>query len=191
MLVTHEHLLDGEIDTHGQRLLDVLNDASTSFLRVKDVRVLRRKCATAIAISPEAVIRKSNVALAIPAGDKHESPVRRSLSFDSKRRYSAFLVVLGYEVRGELALKGTDDGVAALCHELGYFFPVPKGRVAFAGTYCRDTGAQVVIVNSDHVSVLQLGTSVTHNAESPESRKGGAVACDQNNVVISPVPLGT
>ena len=191
LLVTNEHLLGVEIDTRGKRLLDVLNDTNTEFLSVNDVRVFRRKCATPVATLPKALILKSNVGLAIPAGDAHEAPAKRSRSFVPKRRYAAFLVVLGYEVRGELALKRTDDPVAALCHELGRFFPVPRGTVAFAGTRCEEQTAQVVIVNSDHVSLLELGQPATQGAGISESRNPGALVGDPNHLVTPPVPRNT
>ena len=191
ILVTNEHLLSARIETRGQRLLDVLSDSRTNFLCVSDVQVFRRRCTTHVATLPQAILRKSNIALAIPAGDRHEAPAKRSRSFVPKRRHAAFLVVLGYEVRGELALTRTDDPVAALCHELGRFFPVPRGTVAFAGTRCEEQKAQVVIVNSDHVSLLRLGEPVTDSAGRSEGRTSGAVACDQNNLVIQPVSFGT
>jgi hypothetical protein len=191
ILVTNEHLLGVEIETRGQRLLDVLNDTNTSFLCVNAVRVFRRGCTTPVATLPQAVIQKSNVALAIPAGDTHEAPQKRSRSFVPKRRSAAFLVVLGYEVRGELALKRTDDPVAALCHELGRFFPVPNGTVAFAGTRCPQQTAQVVIVNSDHVSLLQLGEPATETAGNSPSGNSSAFAGDPSNLVVQPVSFGT
>ena len=190
ILVTSEHLLGVEIETRGQRLLDVLNDTNTSFLCVNEVRVFRRGCTSPVATLPQAVIQKSNVALAIPAGDKHEAPQKRSQSFVPKRRSAAFLVVLGYEVRGELALKRTDDPVAALCHELGRFFPIPNGTVAFAGTRCQQQTAQVVIVNSDHVSLLQLGEPTTDKAGSALSGNSGAPVGGPDNRVIQPSSLG-
>jgi hypothetical protein len=182
--------LDVQIDTRGQRLLDVLNDNNTSFLSVNEARVFRRGCATAVATLPQAVIRKANVALAILVGDRHEAPLRRSRSFVPKRRHSVFLVVLGYEVRGELSLKRTGDSVAALCHELGVFFPVPNGTVAFTGTHWEAQAAQVVIANSSHLSLLQLGKPVTHSATSCESHKSGAAVSDQNAAVTSALRQG-
>jgi len=191
LLVTNEHLLGVEIETRGQRLLDVLNDNNTDFLCVNDVRVFRRRCATPVATLPKAIIRKSNIGLAIPAGDRHEAPEKRARSFVPKRRYAASLVVLGYEVRGELALKRTDDPVAALCHELGRFFPVPRGTVAFADTRSEEQTAQVVLVNSDHVSLFALGQPATDGAGSSGGRNPGALVGNPNRLILSPVPLNT
>jgi len=160
ILVTNEHLLSARVPLRGHRLLDVLNDRSTAFLSVTDVQVFRRQCNTCIATLPKALVQKTNIALAIPAIDKHEAPGQRSRTFVSKRRYHASLIVLGYEVRGELALSGTDDSLGALCQELGTFFPVPDGAVSFDGTQFGRSHAQVVIVNKEHLSLFQLGDPV-------------------------------
>lgn len=191
ILVTNEHLLSVKIETRGQRLLDVLSDSRTNFLCVNEAQVFRRRCTTHVATLPQAIIRKSNVALAIPAGDKHEAPAKRSRSFVPKRRYAAFLVVLGYEVRGELALTRTDDPVAALCHELGRFFPIPSGTVAFAGTRCEEQIAQAILVNSAHVSLLRLGEPAADSAGSSRSGNSGALAGDPINLAVQPFPFGT
>lgn len=169
ILVTEEHLLSAGVTTHGQRLLDVLNDSNTDFLPVGNVEVLRRRCGTCVGTLPQAVIRKEHIALAIPAGDGHEAPAKRARTFQSKKRYAAFLLVLGYEVRGEVSLKGPDDPKIALCHEFRNFFPVPHGQVSFAGTRHAEQESQVVIVNKDFVSLFQIADPTTGDAKPPRS----------------------
>ena len=169
ILITEEHLLSAKVTTRGQRLLDVLANSNTEFLSVFDVEVLRRQCGTRVATVPRAVLRKENIALAIPAGSGHEAPVKRSQTFQSKNRYAAFMLVLGYEVCGEISLSGTDDARNALFHELGHFFPVPCGRVTFAGTQYAGQESQVVIVNKDFVSLFQIAEPATRNPAVSES----------------------
>ena len=164
ILVTNEHLVYAKTTLRGRRFLDVLSDVNTDFLCVRDAQVFQRRGDACIAALPKAVIRKASIALAIPASDKHETPQKRRDSFVSKKRYDAFLIVLGYEVRGELALKGTDDPVSVLSHELGGFFPIPRGMVSFAGARCEQQKAQVVIVNKDFVSLFQLEKLTTGGA---------------------------
>jgi len=160
ILATHEHLLTAKVATHGQRLLDVLADSNTDFLAVHDVRVFRRRGDACIDTLPRAVIRKANIAFALPSGSKHEAPGKRTTSFVAKRKYAAFLVVLGYEVRGEIHLKDLDDPKALLCQEFRNFFPVPHSNVSFAGTRCGDRESQVVLVNRDLVSLFEVAEIV-------------------------------
>ncbi len=156
ILATHEHLLTAKVATHGHRLLEVLADESTDFLPVRDVKVFRRRGDTCNDTLSKAVIRKANIALALPAGTKHEAPDKRSGRHVAKNKYAAFLVVLGYEVRGEIHLKELFDPKILFCHEFRLFFPVPHATVSFAGTRCGDRESQVVLVNRDLVSLFEV-----------------------------------
>lgn len=175
ILATHEHLLTAKVPTHGQRLLEVLADPNTDFLSVHDVRIFRRRGDTCIDTLPNAVIRKANIALALPAGAKHEAPRKRSTSYVAKKKYAAFLVVLGYEVRGEIHLKNVDDPKVLLCQEFRSFFPVPHGNVSFAGTRCGERESQVVLVNRDLVSVFEVAPIETAGAAGPTAGLGEQV----------------
>jgi len=156
ILVTSEHLVYAKTSVGGRRFLDVLSDVNSDFLRVRDAQVFQRRGDACIASLPKAVVRKANIALAIPASHDHEAPQKRRDTFVSKRRYNAFLIVMGYEIRGELALKGTNDPISVLSHELGEFFPIPQGTVCFAGARNERAKAQVVIVNKKFVSLFHL-----------------------------------
>ena len=156
ILVTDEHLLNVKVSLDGRRLLDVLIDPNTSFLSVSNVRAFRKSCGTLVAELPEAIVKKSNIALAIPIGDRHEAPGKRRDSYVNKKRYSVCLIVSGHDVRGELALRGTNDPKTALYRELHSFFPVPYGSVALTSAGDSRQSAQVVIVNRDHVSLFHL-----------------------------------
>ena len=170
ILATHEHLLTAKVSTRGQRLLDVLADPNTDFLPVHDVRVFRRRGDACIETLPKAVIRKANIAFALPSGTKHEAPEKRSRSYVAKKKYAAFLVVLGYEVRGEIHLKSIDDPKVLLCQEFRSFFPVAHGNVSFAGTRCGDRESQVVLVNRDLVSLFEVAEIEHAGAAGPTAR---------------------
>jgi hypothetical protein len=172
ILVTEEHFVSARVPTRDQRLLDVLNDSNTDFLRVRDAQLFRRGSGASVTALPNAVIRKANIGLAIPASDEHEAPQKRYRNFVSKKEHGAFLIVFGYEVRGQLFLRGTDDPVVGLCHELGNFFAVPHGAVSFAGSECDRQESQVVLVNKDHVSVLQIGQQAAQDANLSEGIAG-------------------
>ena len=175
ILATHEHLLTAKVATHGQRLLEVLADTNTDFLAVQDVRVFRRRGDTCMATLSEAVIRKANIAFVLPSGSKHEAPEKRSRSYVAKKKYGAFLVVLGYEVRGEIHLKELDDPKVLLCQEFRSFFPVPRGNVSFAGTRCGDRESQVVLVNRDLVSLFEVSIIGADGGSDPTAGPGQQV----------------
>ncbi len=160
ILATQEHFLGVKIATHGERLVQIMNDGNSRFLSVTDVQVFRREGGKLLATLAKAVIQKDAIALAIPAVDGHESPRKRRDNYVQKRQFHAMVLVQGYEVRGRLWLKGTDDPVSALCHELGTFFPVTDGVVSFAGKEGGEQGGQVVVVNRSLVSLFQVGEPV-------------------------------
>ncbi len=149
---------------HQRRLLDVLNDPGTDYLHLNRAQVFRRGCGSCAGTLPAAVIHKANIGLAVPSTDRHEAPLERCRRFVSKDRYPAFLLVLGYEIRGEVSLTGAADPVAALCHELPGFFPVANGTISFAGSSSAQQESQVVIVNKSFVSLLQIMEAATAKA---------------------------
>ncbi len=174
VLVTNAHLLSANIATRGQRLLEVLGDHNTEFLHVGDTHVYRRQDNVKVADLQSAIIPKANIALAIPTGTKHEAPQKRTDSFIQKKRFDAFLVVSGYEVRGELALRGGNDPLAVLYHELGNFFPVPEGRVTLETVHGGEHKSQVVIVNKKYVSLFNLQEQTAEQGSLLEQFTAGA-----------------
>ena len=174
IVVTNEHLLSGQVSARGRRLIQVLNDTTTDFVSMQNVRVMRRAGGACVATLPSAMVLKRNIALAIPANDQHESPEKRRDNFVHKRRFNAFLIVKGYEIRGQVCLKGTEDPLAALCHELGAFFPVPGGSVAFSGTSCDEQHRQVIVVNREYVSVFHLGEPLAERTVTAEPTAANA-----------------
>lgn len=159
VLATQEHRLEGVVPADGRRLLDVLNDSSTGFLRVFDTSVFRRHDDKRLAVVREAVVRKANIGLAIPVEMAHEASEKRFQNYVQKRQYSVFLVVLGYHVRGVVQLKKSTDPVAALTREMGTFLPVPNGEVSIGEVDFHEPEAPVVIVNQDLVSLFSLAES--------------------------------
>ena len=168
ILVLEEHVLKCRVQTRGMRLLETLNDQSTDFLNIYDADVSRKACNTCIASFPEAVVPKARIGLAIVVGDKHEAPEKRRNNVLAKRRYSAFLLALGYEIRGKLYLQGSADPVSTFSHELGRFVPVAEGTVRYGGRSDEQFQGPVVIVNKGLASLVQICEQVTPPADLSE-----------------------
>lgn len=157
ILVVDEHLIVGEVQTRGQRLLDVLNDHFTDWLRVYDVHLARREAKTnSVESMPEAAIRKAELKLALLGGGKHESPEKRRFSFVDKRLHFAVALVGGYEVRGRLHLKGSSDLDRVLA-EMSNFIPLTEATVAHAGMAGEKLDASVVLINKAAISMFHVG----------------------------------
>ena len=157
IFVTHEHFLTASLPNRGLRLSDAMNDTSSDYLCVRDVRVFRRNSDQRVESLDEAVIRKSNVGLAILTDAEHENPDRLMTSFVAKGEHHAFLMVLGYEVWGELHLQTQGDPVSILMREVRKFVPVAPARLSHSGRSLDDTVEfPTVLVNRDFISLIKV-----------------------------------
>lgn len=157
LLITRDHLIHGDVDMAERRLLEVVNDSSTNYLRVRSAAVFRRECNSLVAQASDVVVPKNSLALLAPATDRHEAPQKRRDNFTAKRKSDAFVIVPGYEIFGKLYLNGVDDPVVALTHELGAFFPIADAEVCWSGAPRGGVALPVVIVNSAFISLLRIG----------------------------------
>lgn len=159
-LVTEEHLINATVYTHGRRLLDVLNDRTTDYLKVSDVELHRKHSPEdAVAAFSQAIVRKADLHLVIITGQEHEAPRTRLFGYVQKTRHSVFLTVPGYEVRGEMHLTGTGqpDPIAVLAQETGVFFPVTGATASHAQTGADVVVHPVVMVNKHSLCLFALG----------------------------------
>lgn len=174
ILLAEEHLIIGEVETRGRRLLDVLNEQMGDWLLVRNAHVTRcTDKAKAVATAPELTVRKADVRLAVLGGGKHESPERRRFAYVDKQQFSALAIVGGYEVRGRLHLKVKRDALHLLV-ELSDFIPLTEAIVSHAGPVEEKLDAEVVIVNKSAVSAFSIGDAVS---PSPPARTA-ALSCD-------------
>ena len=178
ILMVDEHLIIGEVQTRGMRLLEVLNDHLTDWLHVYDVHLARRGAmANSIESLDEVALRKSEIKLALLGGGKHESPEKRRYSLVDKKLYFAVALVSGYEVRGRLHLKGSSDLDRVLV-EMSNFVPLTEAAVSHAELAGEKLEASVVLINKAAISTLHVGGSMPSEAASPPRPEAGAVVAD-------------
>lgn len=175
-LITHEHRFTATVYTRGQRLLDMLNDRTTDYLQVNDVRVHRYSAPEdCVATFPEAIIRKDDLHLAIITGEEHEAPTQRLFGFVQKFPYHVFLTVPGYEVQGimHLTREREPNPIAVLARDVGTFFPVTRATASQALTGEEVFSTPVVMVNKRSLSLFYLGEEpVEQGSGGAEERRG-------------------
>ncbi len=158
ILVTPGHMLKCKILVRGQRVLDILNDGGSEYLRVCDVLVFR-KDGTRCSFQPqEAVIPKANIHLAILSGSKHEAPEKRAVAFSSKDQYEALATVDQYEIHGRIHMKGHPDGTSFLTREASRFVPITQARVCHPGAQESDARPRLVLVQTRAIDMLHVST---------------------------------
>lgn len=161
VFVTDEHLLIGEVETRGLRLLEYLIDPNSEFVHLSDVHVARRESrGSQLTSLKQVAIRKHLVRLAMLGGNRHEAPETRRFAFVDKKTYPAFVLVSGYEIEGRLQLKGSSDPVAAMTHELKSFIPITNAKIGHAGSSGEPLAAAVVLCNRDYVSLFHIGEEI-------------------------------
>ncbi len=109
LIVADHHSLFGEIKSRGLRMLDVLNDVSTDYLRLHDVAVRRGIQDESISKQlPAVTIPKSAIDFVLLESSKHEAPLRRQHAFVPKDAHTAFILLGEYEIHGTFMFKGCD-----------------------------------------------------------------------------------
>ncbi|MFQ5854283.1 MAG: hypothetical protein ACE5LU_01370 [Anaerolineae bacterium] len=159
-LITHEHRFTAKVYTHGQRLLDMLNDRTTDYLKITDAEVHRYSDPEkSIAVFPTAIIRKEDLHLAIIPGEDHEAPTQRLFGYVQKSPYHVFLTVPGYEVRGVmyLTIQREPDPIHVLESHARKFFAVTGATASQAWTGEDVLSCPVVMVNKDSLSLFYVG----------------------------------
>jgi hypothetical protein len=156
ILATDQHLLEARVTTRGQRLLEVLNDPTSDFLRVLDFKLKSRDAGGAASAMPTGIVRRSNIVLAL-LSDQHEAPQRRQYSYVEKKARPVVIVAGGFVIEGDLQFRGNYDPVAVVNAELQSFFPVTNAVVSYPSGFRNPMRAPVAIVNKQFLFALHIG----------------------------------
>lgn len=158
-LITHEHRFTASVHAHGHRLLDVLNDRTTDYLEINDVKVYRYTAPQEeVTTIPHAVVRKDDLHLVIITGEEHEAPTHRLFGFVQKIPYDVFITVPGYEVQGIIHVQYQHkmSPIAALARETSQFFPVTRATAAQASTGSDVLSTSVIMVNKRSLCLFAM-----------------------------------
>ena len=162
-IATTEHLLFGKLQTSGSRVQEVLNDASSNFLRLSEVTVFRGG-ALPIRTSRLLVLTKAEIVFVALSGSRYEAPEKRRYAFADKRHCTCFVIASGYEIEGTVSLKGSSDPIVALNSELGDFFPIAEPKIGNLGDN-QSVPAEVALVKKTMISAIDIVALQTTLAE--------------------------
>jgi hypothetical protein len=156
ILATDQYLLEALVTTRGQRLLEVLNDPTSDFLRVLDFKLISRETGEGRATMPTGIIRRSNLVLAMLT-EQHEAPQRRQYSYVEKKARPVVVIAGSYLIEGDLQFRGKYDPVAVVNAELQSFFPVTNAVISHSSSNRPPMRAPVAIVNKQCLWALHIG----------------------------------
>jgi hypothetical protein len=155
ILFTETHCVAGFIAGTGQRLLEILNDPHSQYVKLMEATLQTLGEGQPVQL-PEATIPKPRIVVCALTATSHEAPEKRRFAFVEKRKKKAFAIAQNYEVRGVLSLKGTAEAVAALGQELSAYFPLTDANIRHAPSN-QVLNVPVAILNKRFVSLFQLG----------------------------------
>jgi hypothetical protein len=99
---THHHIYQGLLENRGHRLADLLNTATTNIVELQEVSIrLPGNERSEPAQCERLQIRKDQIIMARPTGE-YEAPMRRVFCYTDKPKYSAWVVLPGYVLRGTI-----------------------------------------------------------------------------------------
>lgn len=146
----------GILNLSGNRVLDVLNDASSGYLKLNEVNVSLDRIDKAASPLPQAIIVKSQMLWVAILSDKHESPEKRFHSFVARQSESITVVVPGSVIRGTTQVTAAKDPVLFMSRGGAGFFPVTNARLESSSH--KPLEAPVIFVNYKAVQILHLTT---------------------------------
>jgi hypothetical protein len=154
ILFTETHCVSGFIAGTGQRLLEILNEPYSQYVKLTEATLQTFGEGQPIQLS-EATIPKPRIVVCALTATTHEAPEKRRYAYVEKRKKKAFVIAQNYEIRGTLSLKGTAEAVAALGQELSSYFPITDANIRHAPSN-QTLDVTVAIVNKQFVSLFQL-----------------------------------
>jgi len=153
LVVTGQHAFTGSVENRGLRMLDVLNDASSQFLKLHQVSIYRgfdKKCARQVS---ETVFPKSTIDFVLLKRQPHEAPMRRAHSLIAKDQHHAMVVLDHYEIHGDFMSKGAIDPMVVLHPQSAPFFPIVSPDI-FLSPIGETIYSNVALVNKAKVSLF-------------------------------------
>ena len=157
-LVTDHYSYLGQLDTGGRRLQDILNDALTDYLSLRDVKVATTVDGrTIVQELPTATIVKNNVLLGLLRQETHEAPIKRQ-NYRVRRDFcEAAIVINEIRIHGAIHLpRSSSHAAAILARDLKSFFAVTDATIAHGPGDESSTTAEVVLVNQHALSLFHV-----------------------------------
>jgi hypothetical protein len=156
LFVVGEHTFAAAVEHHSTRILDVLNDAQSALLRVKNVVVFPGLCGTPLAEFAEATLQKSSLDFVVLTDNHHEAPVRRKFSLVDKQGHATFALLAKYEIRGTAMLERSIDPELLLSARASNFFPIVNPTITSPDKGSPPLSAHVAFVNKQKVSLIEI-----------------------------------
>ncbi|QDT35893.1 DUF6812 domain-containing protein [Stratiformator vulcanicus] len=154
---TEGHSLTGTVVSKGHRLAELLNDPGSDYLSVTDVTVSARSDDANPTRLASALVQKTRLLMAFPVLGSETSSLQRSSRVVRKQCFTSFVLAGPFAIEGQIWLRSTDSPVAAICNELGHFFPVSNATISSGDGSGIHRNADTVLLNISTIAGLEIG----------------------------------
>jgi len=156
LFVVGQHSFAGSVEHHSTRILDVLNDAQSSLLRVRNAIVFPGFRGAPVAEFAEATVQKASLDFVLLTDDRHEAPLRRKFSLIDKQPHPTFVLLPDHEIRGTALLERSIDPELLLNHRASAFFPIVNATIARPNSDDHPLTAHVAFINKQKATLVEI-----------------------------------
>lgn len=156
LFVLSHHDAHGSVATGTGRLLDVLNDHNTRYLKLDHVRICPRAEDHALVTLASTVLVKNNIHLVLLLGEDRRSESKVFFASLARKTIDVVLTLPTLLVEGRIHAKAAQDPQAYLSLEAGAFFPLTGARIQ--DDACEDGWQEnsVILINKEAISSISF-----------------------------------
>jgi hypothetical protein len=156
-VITRHCRYSGLLETRGRRVSDVLSDAGTDLVELRDTVIGVAGVASADVHCEHIVLRKSEILMVIPKG-KYEAPIRRHAMYVEKPRYGVMVVLPGHVLSGIMHLSARANPLVLLDEDnsLPRFVALTDATVHASSHDLGESHFDVLILRRASIESVQL-----------------------------------
>jgi hypothetical protein len=152
IFVTSHFDVHGTVSTGSSRILDVLNDHNTRFLKLDKASIFPHGQSTPISELHSTVLVKANIHLVLLLGEDRPSESKVFFASLSRKTVNVVLTMPTTIVEGRIHVKAASDPQGYWSLEAGTFFPITTGTIRDANGTAEPRSMSVILVNKDVAS---------------------------------------
>lgn len=160
LLAAGQHFAQATVETEGKRILDVLNDKNSDYLKLANHSLSwGHDPDRSLGAWPRGALIKSNLILALPFGTEHEAPQRRHNLMVRKSRYEVALTLPDYDVRGFVHLVSPIAPLeyqAQLQRDGANFFAITGATLTHRALPHDPLEAPVALISRSHIGFFEI-----------------------------------
>ena len=160
IFVASHYYLHGDFSLGTSRVLEVLNDPTTRYLKLENVRILEDASDEPFCQLGATVLVKENIHLAMLVAEDRPSDNKVFFATRERKTFHCVVSLPSMLVEGRLHTKMATEPQSFLSLEAGAFFPITGASLRQLGT-ARRFDSSVVWINKTAVSSISLDPVAT------------------------------